>query len=683
MNTKKITDLIYKAFVLLFFLTPIILFPKTSELFEFNKMLFVYASTTLILGLWTIKIILDKKFRFKKTRMDIPFIVFLVAQIISTLVSIDPRTSLLGHYSRFNGGLASSFSYVFLYWAYVNNIDKEKNKKIILTALFSSVLVSVYGILQHFGIDKDLWVQDVKARVFSTLGQPNWLAAMLVGLIPLTWHFYKTESKKVWGAIFGILFLTLLFTKSRSGILGFSISFLVYWFIKLLHKKLLNKRSAKPFFTKNKLREVIFFSSLIGIILVTFETPWIPNIEGYIKSAAKQGDLLEEQKPAGPALETGGTESGKIRQIVWKGAFETWKKYPIFGTGVETFASSYYNFKPIEHNLISEWDFVYNKAHNEFLNYLSTTGIVGLLSYLWIIASFFFLVRKQGFKNNLNPALVSGYTGLLVTNFFGFSVVVTSLMFFLFPAFAVAQKTKREKVIDYKKKDLTNLQKFEVVLALLATGYLLISISHYWYADVLYNKGKILNTNESLTEARGYLSRAVVLSSNEAIFWNELSQNSTNLAVLSSESSADEKEVLSLAKMAIEESDMALSLSPRNVNLLRSRSIALIKLSIVDPKYLEDAEKVIKKAITLAPVDAKLYYNLGLAQARLGKLEESKNTLEKAVNLKTNYVNARFALGLILSDLGERENAVNELQYILDNLDPNNALIKAQLEEVR
>ena len=76
--------------------------------------------------------------------------------------------------------------------------------------------------------------------------------------------------------------------------------------------------------------------------------------------------------------ELGGTDPGKIRLLVWQGAFEAWKNNPIFGTGVETFAFAYYKYKSPAHNLTSEWNFLYNKAHNEFLNYLTTTGTLEL-----------------------------------------------------------------------------------------------------------------------------------------------------------------------------------------------------------------------------------------------------------------------------------------------------------------
>src|SRR5207247_3546380 len=138
----------------------------------------------------------------------------------------------------------------------------------------------------------------------------------------------------------------------------------------------------------------------------------------------------------GPALEYGGTDSGKIRKIVWQGAIEIFKHNLLFGSGVETFAYAYYQYKPIEHNLTSEWDYLYNKAHNEYLNYLATTGLFGLVSYLAIIFLFLFLVSKWLLTNRnhthetnylLITALVAGYLSILITNFFGFSVVIINL----------------------------------------------------------------------------------------------------------------------------------------------------------------------------------------------------------------------------------------------------------------
>lgn len=118
------------------------------------------------------------------------------------------------------------------------------------------------------------------------------------------------------------------------------------------------------------------------------------------------------------------------------------KKY-IFGTGVETFAFAYYKYRPASHNLTSEWDYLYNKAHNEYLNFLTTSGIFGLGTHLLIIA-IFLIIAIYSLKNNrlvlpkndvfLVIGLITAYIGIIITNFTGFSVVIINLYFYLIPA---------------------------------------------------------------------------------------------------------------------------------------------------------------------------------------------------------------------------------------------------------
>src|SRR5260221_4531181 len=110
-------------FCALFFLVPLIFYPKTSEVFEFNKIVGVYIFTTLIMATWIIKMIQQKKLIFKRTILDIPLLFFLGSELISTIISIDPRTSFFGYYSRFNGGLLSTICYSLLYCSFVSNLE--------------------------------------------------------------------------------------------------------------------------------------------------------------------------------------------------------------------------------------------------------------------------------------------------------------------------------------------------------------------------------------------------------------------------------------------------------------------------------------------------------------------------------------------------------------------------------
>jgi len=639
-------------FNLLFFFVPLVLYPYSYELFEFNKMVFVYALTALISVSWAVRMILAKRIIFRHTIFDIPLLLFLFSQLLSTALSIDVRTSLLGYYSRFHGGFFSTLSYSLLFWAFVSNMDRAKTLKAIRFLFFSGIIVSFYGVLQHFGIDKDVWVQDVQNRVFSTLGQPNWLAAWLLTLLPIAWAFYLTlrqKSKNFWPwlGVSALYVLTLAYAKSRSGLLGLVAVSGIFWGI-------------------NRFKNSFLLIALSLFLIFAGGTPW----------------ERKTTETVGPALETGGTESGQIRKIVWKGAIDVWKKYPLTGSGVETFAFSYYQFRPVEHNLVSEWDFLYNKAHNELLNILATTGLLGLGAYLFFsgVVVFYFVKKIKASPDILDVAFLAGFFGIFVTNFFGFSVVAVSLLYFLLPAFAICLKGG-EKVRLAGYKNLDSRQKTGVFLALFIAGYLLLAIGRYWYADLLFAKGKALNDAEDPVKARNELTHAIKLSPKEAVFWDELSQSDTLIAVALNEAGENSK-AKEFALVAINESSNATTLSPRNLNLKRNRANLFIKLSALDPNYLANARDILIEAITYAPTEAKLYHNLGLTYARLGDVENAEKVFEKTISLKANYRDARLAYALILIDKGSREKAKEQLNYILTRIDPNDALTITTLEEM-
>ena len=682
---KIFQKIIFSLFAILLFLVPLILWPFTSEVFEFNKMVVVYIFSVLIVGTWAIRQVIERKFIFRRTILDIPLLFFLGSQLISTVLSIDPGTSWLGYYSRFNGGLLSVICYALLYWAFVSNLDRKHALYTIYYIFASATLVSIYGVLEHFGIDKNVWVQDVQSRVFSTLGQPNWLSAWLVALLPITWAFvlkYEIKNKKFW--VFSFLsvlyFWTLIFTKSRSGLLGFGVAFLIFWGFVFWSKRKNILEVLKPFG---------FICSSILVISLISGTQFTPSLNDLIsKSANKQMPTTTTQ---GTALETGGTESGTIRKIVWKGATQVWLHYPIFGSGVETFAYSYYLYRPVEHNLTSEWDFIYNKAHNEFLNMAANSGTVGLISYLVLICfSIFIFIQKLKIENLLendkwqmtNLALLAGYTSLLVTNFFGFSVVPTQIQFFLFPAIAIAIAESGISNQESGAKKITQSQKTLVFCILLATCYLILVIGRYWNADRLYASGKNYNTLGKPDVATGYLTSAIKLEPNQATYYSDLAASYARLAVAINQQK-DASGASQFTDAAITQIQKAIELSPANVNIKRTEFGIYIMLSGINPNYLIDARNTLEAAIIQAPTDAKIYYNLGLVYARTGEMDKALIALKKTVELKPNYKDARLAYSYVLIDQKQNAEAKAQLEYILTNLAPNDSLTKQALESIK
>lgn len=689
------------SFHALLLVVPLFFWFSTSELFEFNKMVMTYALAAIILAAWGAKMIAAKKLVLRRTPLDIPIIAFVISQLLATAFSIHPYTSFLGYYSRFHGGLLSTLTYTLLFYAFVTNVNKKELASLFLTTTISAVLVSIYASLEHFGhsvscliasewtsFGVDCWVQDVQNRVFASFGQPNWLAAYLIMLIPLA-STLALISKQFWlrafyGSSIIILFATILFTKSRSGLLGLALGMSIFaalviwntWRLKHLQK----------LFQQNIMTIVIGLGLCLAILL-TVDAPFTPtiNISSSNTSSSSQPDLLNV--PATPPvnrLESGGTDSGEIRKIVWTGAYRVWQRYPLLGSGVETFAYSYYLDRPVEHNFVSEWDFLYNKAHNEFLNFLATTGLVGLFSYLVLLGWYaFYVIKKILFakKEILEPtqvlltsAMFSGIIALSVSNFFGFSTVMVTALLYLFMAITIVINSE-----DFYWPQTSGKNSSTQLLLLSILGFITLFLLHstlsYWQADIAYATGKNLIDAGQPEAAAKKLHRAIKLNQREASFYDELAGLYASSAVGLAQSEKWQEAQL-LATAAEEASNTVMKLNPHQLNFYKTRARMYITLSQIDPAYLYKAADTMTQAKALSPTDPKILYNLGLIELSLEQTDRGLSHLEESVQLKPDYEPARYQLALAYYEQDQLEKAAEHINYILSQISPDSVLAK-------
>jgi hypothetical protein len=68
----------------------------------------------------------------------------------------------------------------------VNLRKKEQVDRLILVAILTSLPVSLYGVLQRYGIDPIPWGGNVTNRVASHMGNSIFVAAYLIMVFPLT-----------------------------------------------------------------------------------------------------------------------------------------------------------------------------------------------------------------------------------------------------------------------------------------------------------------------------------------------------------------------------------------------------------------------------------------------------------------------------------------------------------------
>jgi putative inorganic carbon (HCO3(-)) transporter len=792
--TSSIFDTIIKySFLVLFFITPFLVSVKSSELFEFPKMLFVYTITVIITSSWLAKIATQGIITWKRSWLDPILLFFLATQLISTILSMHPYTSWFGYYTRVHGGMFSTICYAVLAWGFVNFATREWVKNILIAQLAAASLISLYAIGEHFGIDAHIWVQDVRNRVFSTLGQPNWLAAWLGALIPFTLYYYYRPPKSHWPTIitlnllsitisylitysltnnplplsgkplliFSLFFIsllsliilktkalyqkfqflnsysflilttiftiTILYTKSRSGILALVASTLVFFTANFLEKKSL------------QFKKTALILSTILIPLFVIGTEWTPSLNQILTKTQNQVKNPLAQTSNSNTLPQAETvsDSTDIRQSVWKGAISIAQKNLFFGSGTETFAYAYYQNRPVEHNRLSEWDFLYNKAHNEYLNYLANNGILGLTAVFSIIVSVLWITLKPNFKSWLkltsgiiiisllfslarptlsqkiveklliyppsviplaiafllallltiliqrkyktqqdlktkNPALIASLISIFITNFYGFSVVNIALIFFTLPAIIVIEQESyqlMEKAI-FQRSSINTISKFIAAAFLI---FFLININNQFSSDAWYTKSKAYLDQGYIVESIKAIDQALLKNPDEATFYQQKALASAQAVyVLSQKDASDSTGLIeTLTQQAEQANKITLLKNPVHLNLYKSAVKVYLTLGFIDNNYFQEAINTLEIAKKLSPTDPQLPLNLALLHQQLGHPIEAESYYKETVTLKPNYRRAWILFAQLYQTDKNYEKATEIYNYILKNIDPN------------
>jgi len=426
---------IFLLFAILVFFVPLVFTTATVESFEFPKMMLINFIGVLIIMLFLIDKTLsfDGSFNFKifsKFKFIFPF---LVIYIFSTLFSSDLFTSLWSYYSRFNGGLASVILFIGLFFVGFFTLDRDDFLKLFILSIFSSLLVSVYGLLQYYGV---LGIPVIH-RAYSTIGQPNWLAQYFSMLLPILIYFFTTKTQK-FTRMFYILLLISYFLLFWCFWLTFSISGFIGFFISLLFIPSLSE-------LKSNYKRYLILTSISLLVIATnfsfFEARlhdvyldtknFVSSIGiSYASDLSDLSDLYAEYKVSDP---------GFIRKEIWLSTINLFLSNPkifLIGIGPQMFPYEFQQFRSEALNYSSEWEYVVNKPHNYYLELLVEIGIFGLGAYVYLL---YYIFSKAPLY--LKPSFI----GFFITNIFGWPVVTTTLIFWLFASFVCLTYEERQK----------------------------------------------------------------------------------------------------------------------------------------------------------------------------------------------------------------------------------------------
>lgn len=422
---------IINIFIRFFILGAVFLLPLVFDAFSFLDNVFNYPKAfilyTFILALFVstlIKVIYLKKIEINKSILKhilCPSIYILIL-LLTSLFAIDTNTAIWGSYTRQFGFMTHFFLYLWFILLIFNLSLRPhmiRTKEIYKVIVFSSFLVSIYAILQYFGIDFVYWREAAinTKRAFSTLGQPNYLGLFLVMIIPIIFYLFKIEKNKYlryfWllSAIF--LVVAWFLTGSRSAWLGLIITALIFLAFYLYKNK-------RVFKTKTF---IISSLTILFIFLSLFSQP-------FFKDRVSSSFNL-----------SGGSVA--MRLIYWQSAYDKIIQKPILGYGLEqqqhTLRDAYTKEWAV-HEKINTYS---DRAHNIILDYLLIGGILVLFAYSMMLRSWFIKALRALKENNYQVAiLILSLISYLITLFFSFEIIVSSFYFWLFGALIIVGADK-------------------------------------------------------------------------------------------------------------------------------------------------------------------------------------------------------------------------------------------------
>jgi tetratricopeptide (TPR) repeat protein len=178
---------------------PLIFYTRAHDVFEFNKITAMRDLSALAAVLLLAKFLFVRPLSLARNALDLPVLGWLAVALVATFNTVNWRLSVHGVYEDFEG-ITTLVNYAFLYYWASQHVRSERQIRLVLGAVaLAGTVMGFYGLLQNFGIDFVPWNPDTysKTRMFSTMGNPNFLAAYCVMSMPITFALFLDLPERI------------------------------------------------------------------------------------------------------------------------------------------------------------------------------------------------------------------------------------------------------------------------------------------------------------------------------------------------------------------------------------------------------------------------------------------------------------------------------------------------------
>jgi tetratricopeptide (TPR) repeat protein/O-antigen ligase len=349
---------------------PLFHIPGQTDLYGIPKWALLATLSSLALGVWLADRISGGFLRVRIDMLTASILCFLGVSAVSWLVT--PY--------RYDGArwLIRLLFLTILYFATRSLFSTFRDqKRLLIWAMVGLGTTSLIGVLQYTGALsvawRDMpWEAELGRRVYSTIGNPNFLAAYQLVVLPAAIAILLFSSSVVEalaaGAVVAVGYACLLFTNSWGGWSGFLAS-VIYLGAAL-------KRRAVPVHWQRALVVLLVCLAITAPFFLTKRTAALGHGTGMV-----------------------------ARLLLWRSAFDMIRERPLTGFGPSNYfvySRSYIRDRALDPRYDTIWinnpeflDRNPGRVHSEYLNMLVDSGIWGLLALGFVALAFFWSLRTR------------------------------------------------------------------------------------------------------------------------------------------------------------------------------------------------------------------------------------------------------------------------------------------------
>ena len=474
---------------------PLFFWISSHDQFELPKLTLLRLVSVALIGCWLAIQALSPSWRWRRSPIDLPLLLWSLWLIVKTLNSVSPSVSWRGEYENFAGSL-TQLNYSLLFFLAVQFAPSRDNaKRLLLVFELGCAAVAMYAVFQALGLDFVAWASNsvVSDRFFASMGNPNFLGALMIMGLALAIGRLLDRGSGIsragiwghWALLAGLPLLWLGFylfyppghrfdlaLVLKSGQRGAQVLIVMYISALALVALLIKSQRWRLALDAAILTEAVLlfkalsdtgtrgaFAGLLATLgflaAVLLQRQWRKMAQrgrGLARRSAVIGGALAAlfagltlaSFAMGPTLRQRMFETlshplhafDASRLNIWGPALSIAKDYPLTGTGVDTFKTVFpqYSYSRFAH--YDGENVASRMAHCEPLQVLSTMGIIGLGLWFWLCGAWALAwVRRFSTEDEGQSAWLLGlggfFTGYLVQNLVSFGVSAISAPFFL------------------------------------------------------------------------------------------------------------------------------------------------------------------------------------------------------------------------------------------------------------